>query len=355
MTKNSVPYCQPPLGCDPEFFFTSGGKVIGAEKVLPEGGLAASSGSKSKFTVDGVCVELNPAAMGCRANLGNEIGKCFRDLQAHCKKGKLGTAFNSLVTLKQAELDALSDKSKEFGCDPSHNVHTGKTSGVKVGDPNTFPTRVAGGHIHIGRKDDTVVNVNWALERPAILIPMLDLILGNTCVLIDRDQGSTERRKLYGKAGEYRTPAHGIEYRVLSNFWLRSYPLMSLVMGLARTALLITAHSKDDPKILERFIGAVPVGKVRQAINNNDAELAFKIYFRIEEALVQVAGDRRDNWPINDSTNDAFHHFISKPLDYWFKTDPLEHWSKLPDGHECGIETFLSRDVAKDAKKDGKR
>src|ERR1039458_3045059 len=81
------------LGCDPEFFFAKGGKVIGSEKVLDAGGIETKPQDQvanyhpkgeniSKFIMDGVQAELNPRPSSCRALLGNEIRACFRDLHA---------------------------------------------------------------------------------------------------------------------------------------------------------------------------------------------------------------------------------------------------------------------------------
>ncbi len=78
----------PNMGCDPEFFFKFKGEVVGAEKFLPKEGIKTSS---SKFIIDGVQAELNPAPNTCRANLGNELVRCFKTLVEELKKtGKEG-------------------------------------------------------------------------------------------------------------------------------------------------------------------------------------------------------------------------------------------------------------------------
>ena len=84
------------MGCDPEFFFAVKGKTIGAEKILPKEGLEYKPGTttgkagdgrhtvrgekNSKVIIDGIQAELNPRANTCRANLGNEISACFREV-----------------------------------------------------------------------------------------------------------------------------------------------------------------------------------------------------------------------------------------------------------------------------------
>ena len=76
------------IGCDPEFFFAKKGKIIGAEKVLPEDGLkyVPSWGeSKSKIIIDGVQAELNPRPNSCRASLADEISQCFKTVSKNFK------------------------------------------------------------------------------------------------------------------------------------------------------------------------------------------------------------------------------------------------------------------------------
>ena len=146
------------FGCDPEFFFQSNGHVIGAERVIPETGIVVSRPEKefttgsldktSKFVLDGVQVELNPRPHGCRANLGNEISLCFRQLRDHLKtKEGVNVDFQQVIEVPQAELDALCDKSKLLGCMPSQNAY-GAGAEIKV-NAAEFRQRSAGGHLHL--------------------------------------------------------------------------------------------------------------------------------------------------------------------------------------------------------------
>ena len=86
------------------------------------------------------------------------------------------------------------------------------------------------GHIHIGAdclKDQALVEE---------CVKVLDLFLGLPSVLLDEER---ERRKLYGKAGCFRfaTSFTGFEYRVLSNFWLKSEELMGWVYDNTQAAI----------------------------------------------------------------------------------------------------------------------
>lgn len=348
----------PYLGCDPEFFFERGGQVIGAEKVLTPDrkivstsfGYNGPSGSTAeKFVLDGVQVELNPRPNTCRANLGNEIAAAFRALRVHLKDmGDVKASFKTVVEVSQVELDSLSDKAKVFGCAESLNTYDKKAC-VGV-DASTYLKRSAGGHIHLGFSGDQLMMA--ARER---LVPILDAFVGNTCVLIDRDPEQAERRKVYGRAGEYRLPKHGLEYRTLSNFWLRAYPLMSMVMGLSRQAcgiLYTTVLGEEGEFAAQKFAGwdaagallsCVDLEKVRIAINTNDRDLALENFEGVKRFITNHVGQSYTGIGVGNLS--AFELMVNRVhqegIEAYFPVDPMTHWCRLANGHGHGFESFL--------------
>ena len=353
------------LGCDPEFFFSgSKGKTTGAEKVLPENGITYKPGTAgkrdgdytscgnvkaSKIVIDGVQAELNPRPNTCRANLGNEISACFRDLHKALEaQGKgVGVNFMPLVKISQKELDSLSEKSKTFGCAPSTNLYSAAESKITV-NPKKYLKRSAGGHIHLGSNNSA--QITKTLKNVEEMVYMLDIIVGNTCVLLDRNPNNVERRKVYGRAGEYRLKEYGIEYRTLSNFWLQSYQLMSLVTGLARMAVHIVSQSDKERDFAGEIKAAVKKEDIVKAIQENDFALAYANFLKIENIIVEIATDYY-SYPISKDVIKEFHWFVRKGINYWFKHDPFQHWITLPEGHGRGWETFLQNTVRKDMEK----
>jgi len=362
------------LGCDPEFFFSKKGEVFGAEKVLPKDGLVYDKaktqaegrfvrdnsekreGETSKIVIDGVQAEINPRQATCREYLSYEIASCFRELYHTIKDDKtLDVNFSAVMEVGQKEFDSLSDKSKKFGCAPSENIHTGGKSKISV-DPTVYKFRSAGGHIHLGHykygswsndgKSFSAVEFNKILMEgfnPKKLVPLLDILLGNTCVLIDRNEFAVERRKVYGRAGEYRTPKHGLEYRTLSNFWLINYQMMSFVFGMARFAYIISVNDLVYPekKYGKYILSLVDQEDVIEAINNNDFDLAYKNFKKVEDVIVELAGvNCNGRYPLNATTIKQFHHFVKKGIKYWFKDDPMKHWLAHPNGSTVGWERF---------------
>lgn len=109
-------------------------------------------------------------------------------------------------------------------------------------------TRTTAGHIHLGAielKDQSLVEQT---------VKVLDLFLGVPSVLIDPER---ERRKLYGKAGCFRFGKSyvGLEYRSLSNFWLKSEELMGWVYDNTKLAVDFLNSDKtineEDEQIIQ--------------------------------------------------------------------------------------------------------
>jgi hypothetical protein len=352
------------FGCDPEFFFAQGGKVIGSEKVLPKSGnLGVAAGSYPNpraFVLDGVQAELNPHATSCRAELGGQIALAFKTLKDHLgNMGNVKACFDAVIELDKDELKGLSEKSRQFGCAPSENFYD-KDCKVKA-NAATYRKRSAGGHIHLG------LGALLKAHRER-LIPIMDTLIGNTCVMIDRCPDAAERRKNYGRAGEYRLPQHGIEYRTLSNFWLRSYPLMAFVMGLARLSvgILNTTLQEPVPERAERgivyqtaitpwnaesdLIRRVNLNNIRKAINTNDYDLARQNWLAVKSFISDYVPSTtawRQEVALDSGNLLTFEYFLDqvklKGIERWFPEDPIDHWCGLVDAgtNNRGWETFL--------------
>lgn len=98
------------------------------------------------------------------------------------------------------------------------------------------------------------------------VIRAMDFFLGIPSLLLDNDK---ERRKLYGKAGAYRTPHYGVEYRTLSNFWMRDKKLVEWVFNQTYEALEFVRAGFT----LTNYLGYDET-KIRDIINNNDIDAA---------------------------------------------------------------------------------
>jgi hypothetical protein len=332
------------MGSDPEFFFHKRtlmgkmGSVIGAEKVLPKNGLKLwpeSSGNKSRFIIDGVQAEMNPESFTCRQSMGGELSAMVRTIKKLAEKKRVIINWAPLVKVSPKEMRSLSPENKKFGCEPSHNAYDDY---IPMPDPEKYLFRSAGGHMHFGAyfsSGDDMLTTAIKKDNKTVVM-LLDIILGNTCVMIDRDPGNIERRKFYGRAGEYRLPTYGLEYRVLSNFWLRSYKMMSMVFGISRIAFGFALNEEAK----EALFAAVKEKDIRKAINENDAVLAKKNWKAIRPIIAKYSTTSNS---LHQNNLVAFDHFVEKGMDHYFKTNPTDHWT----GSECytgagwGFESFL--------------
>ena len=131
---------------------------------------------------------------------------------------------------------------KHFGCDPDICAYQMKTmEPPKVMADGTL--RSAGGHIHLGGSAECLEGG----EKTYKLIYLLDLLLGIPSLFMEvPSEAQKKRRTLYGQAGRYRMKDYGLEYRTLSNFWLRSPRLVNMVYDMCMFAIKFVDRGDAD-------------------------------------------------------------------------------------------------------------
>lgn len=361
------------LGCDPEFFIENNdGQIVASEECIPENGVKGSrEGFTGKVIRDGVQVEINPSAQSCRQQLGYCIAASLKALENSLKDG-MSVSKKAVIAVPKNYLDSLSPAARALGCAPSQNTHN---SIAITETQKSTNTRSAGGHIHLG--------IQLKSFDPVELVTMLDQFVGNTSVLLDRDPEQKTRRKLYGRAGEYRLPPHGLEYRTPSNYWMISFPMASFITGLARQTCAFMAkkhHQSKEQEIqfwteqrnkychdtpsrdayqnkIEELISEkhyqifkedydemskwalslINKEKLQTAINENDFDLAMENHAITEQIIAELF---EHTCPEDLSENDhvpvltapcfePFRFFIEKGLNHWFPDNMLNNWRKF--------------------------
>lgn len=198
------------IGCDPEFFIQKNKKYMSAINIIkgtkeephPIPGLRGAA-----CLQDNVAVEFNTPACNDKDAFIRSIQFVLTKLQRGALRG-FDFSKESAVFFEEDQLQH--PKAQEFGCEPDYNAWTKDINPrPKASDANL---RSAGGHIHVGTKED-----------PIEVIRAMDLFLGVPSIL--KDKGKL-RRQLYGKAGSFRPKNYGCEYRTLSNFWIFSEDLI---------------------------------------------------------------------------------------------------------------------------------
>lgn len=246
------------IGADPELFLMNvDGKFISS--------IGKVGGTKHKprpilngcmVQEDNVAVEFNiPPAKNAQAF----IGSMNDALQYLTKLAADEGLMLSITASKVFDADQLEHpRAQQFGCETDLNAWTMKANpGPRAKNPQL---RTAGGHIHIGGVEGL---------DPFQLGRWCDLTMGVWSVLEDDD---TQRRELYGAAGAIRKKPYGIEYRVLSNYWLKSPEMMEKVYNRALDAV--------DRVMCNWGINDDEGNDIIKCINNSDKDLAHELIGR---------------------------------------------------------------------------
>ena len=266
------------IGSDPEIFVERAeGELVHAFEFLgdkghPNRSLNVEHGNMPVYW-DGFQAEFETSAERC---LAWQVDSVQLGLQAvlkfakeHRRDAKLST--KTVMEIPQKALSTAEEKYVSFGCMPSLNAYG--LSG-ELCPPRELPFRSAGGHIHFG-----IGKISEDNAKP--IVKALDAILGVSCVSLFENWDNPVRRKYYGLPGEYRLPAHGIEYRVLSNAWLFHPLIMNLVFDLGCKALVF-----GQKGLLGCWKGSE--GETIECVKNCDAKKAREIMERNKPVLVKI-------------------------------------------------------------------
>lgn len=267
-------------------------------------GTAYWDGFQAEFTTH--------AGLSCLAQMGDTVraglDAVLQAAQKYDKKAKL--SLQSVVQVSDKTLQEAKEEHVQFGCAPSLNVYGLKGN---TQDGRTVGYRFAGGHIHIGHKPGAAKT-----ER---MIRAMDAVLGVACVSLFAQYDNPVRRQFYGQPGEYRLPAHGFEYRTLSNAWLSHPTIYHMVFDLARAAAGLVEENLDtvwvaDEKETVETIMNHDVPQARAILKRNETifkgilqtiggtylsysdapDVAYKVWANGMETAVTNPSDIAGNW-----------------------------------------------------------
>ena len=212
------------IGSDPELFLRdSDGNLVPSFGLLggtKDNPIATAHGAIQE---DNVTAEINSIPAGSLSEFIENHRLIIQDLQEILKPLELKIDISGSALFSDELLSH--PLARVAGCEPDFNAWS-----LSQNLPASYAAtnmRAAGGHIHVsfdGAGDNPMTRVAFCKA--------LDLELGLPSVILDPDQ---ERRKMYGQAGAHRPKFlerdgfNGLEYRVLSNFWLKSDKLLKFV------------------------------------------------------------------------------------------------------------------------------
>ena len=246
------------IGADPELFVRQAGQYISAFDMIPGTKDAPHRVPYGAVQVDGMALEFNidPADTedGFIFNL-TAVMQQLRELVPDYE-----VVADPVARFTREYLSTQPDAALHLGCDPDFNAWTADVNPKPDAD---LPIRTAAGHVHIGWTEDAEMNAEH-FDLCCKITKQLDFYLGLPSVLFDND---IQRRSMYGKAGAFRPKPYGLEYRVLSNCWLRDEDLMRWVFK-NTVAGVVSCR--------EGFL-ADTYGDIQDIINNSDRKAASEI------------------------------------------------------------------------------
>lgn len=253
-------------------------KVTAPRSMTPSPGLSGAGHLNGAAYWDGVQAEFTVNGAICYSGVVDSIHAGLQAILTAARKinPKAKLSANSVMHIPSQVLSSFDPKYVQLGCEPSFNAYEEKQKiplhAVEV------EYRPAGGHVHLGGWGNKLT-----VESAPKYVKAMDKVAGVALTAILAGFDDSKRRETYGRAGEYRLPVHGLEYRVLSNGWLRGPALSHLTFDLVR----MSAHAEQ-----QSFLTGwkADEDEVRAAINECDGELARKIIRRNEKlfrALVE--------------------------------------------------------------------
>jgi hypothetical protein len=292
------------IGADPEVFVERGdGSLFPAFEFLgPKHDYQTDSPPACYW--DGYQAEFAFYPPECMDTLVTRIGEGLRFIQqaalARDKNAKLSVRTTFDIPAERL----LSDKPEhvEFGCNPSLNVY-----GEKMPKPQGIdvPFRSSGGHLHFSIPRGSK---NKLLPR---MIKELDRILGVISVAMFQYYDRPERRMLYGRAGEYRAPKYGFEYRVLSSAWTIHPGLVQFVYEAARHIIGAVMQQKTDAPL---SWWDVSEDEARACINNCDVGMAQALMQRNNTGLLTLLLAMPHFTSMEEPALDVMDRLIAGPL-----------------------------------------
>lgn len=270
---NAVPGFK--FGCDPELFIINDKEeYVSAAGLIPGTKAEPFPVKCGAVQVDGMAAEFNIDPAVDFNQFNHNIATVLSELKKMLPAGHRLVA-EPAVEFSKEVFEEAPPEAKELGCTPDFNAWTGEVNPPP--EPSGLTAhgcsprlRTASGHLHIGWTEDEDASNVEHIQNCNDLVKQLDWYLGAWS--LERDQDA-RRRLLYGKAGACRYKPYGVEYRVLSNFW---------VLSGARRLDVWNRMQKAIRDMRERFYPEVAAdfnNTVIQAINTNTLDPTLRAHF----------------------------------------------------------------------------
>jgi len=275
------------IGTDPEFFLRdkeSGRLVSAIPYVKGTKNAPVSLPSGAQVQHDNVALEFATLPAKDGEDFVQKIRRAFMDI-AKILPEHLELDVNPAATFEKDQLDH--PEAKAFGCSPDYDAWE-----LQVNEPpeadETDGFRSCGGHIHVGFVEGDGNDFLDDLVGKVQTVRMMDMFHGIVSTILDNSEEAVARRRLYGKAGCHRPTEYGVEYRTLSNFWLKSPTLVMLMDSLTSDVLrIMRGLSEEQLKDLDSPLPIFEeVGEnIPEIINTGNSNRATSVLEKIKKYM----------------------------------------------------------------------
>jgi hypothetical protein len=289
------------VGADPEVFVKHTGLkrpfpvcgLVGGTKEAPkefEGALARNNEEgKYAYQEDGVAFEFNIPATTSTERFANNMRTAWLLSTELLKKSQLTPIVSPEMTFKPEDL--AMPQANQIGCLPDMWAYNedGPAQRKPLEIKEFGFRRFAGGHLHLGY-DKTSVPVH-------VMVRFIDVLVGLPSIIHDK-QGM--RRQYYGLPGLYREKPYGLEYRSLSNYWLKGINKDTTYLYYLSGALFdlgLTAQTRPD--VLANSYKMIPWDDVKDAITQENVKLAREIFDYAANVAKLPYRHAADLWRLN--------------------------------------------------------
>jgi hypothetical protein len=156
---------------------------------------------------------------------------------------------------------------QEFGCDPDFDAKSCKTNQMDL--TNVHPNfRSFGLHVHTGYADLR------KMEDAQIYIMASDVTLGLFSTIVDNSEPALKRRDLYGKPSAFRMKSYGVEYRTLSNFWVKSPQNLEAIYILNDFTMWLKMNLRE----MKHLFRSYDMENISNIIKTGDKASAYEIF-----------------------------------------------------------------------------
>lgn len=257
------------IGADPELFAydLKTEKFISAHNLIPGNKYDPFPVKCGAVQVDGVACEFNINPVDNADDFVDNIQSVVdvMTLMVHRTAGDHAILMAQPVAyFEEKYFASLPHEALALGCEPDYNAYTGQENPR----PETNePFRTGAGHLHVGWDENVPIFDPAHFHDCMMLTKQLDAALFIPSLLWDKDE---KRRTLYGKYGSFRPKSYGVEYRPLSNSWVR---LPSVQRWLFDTIELVTHCAMGGWFLFEEDIVKETFEKYDTGWRPNDKEI----------------------------------------------------------------------------------